>query len=135
VFFGGLSYASNLSATKALFGLDPVNPDTPTIGRVNPGNSVGFQLGLALGLNPDASVSVGWSQRFNARTTLDGTALPGTSLTEATLRLGASYIYAASRAVDVGLGIGLTRDAPDFNFSVSFPFRRSLLPEKARRPQ
>jgi tetratricopeptide (TPR) repeat protein len=47
------------------------------------------------------------------------------------VRIGTSYVYAPSRAVDIGLGIGLTRDAPDFNVSVAFPFRFSLAPRRS----
>ena len=68
-------------------------------------------------------MSTGSSQRFSSRSTLDGVPLPGTFLTEAMLRIGTSYAYAPSRAVDLGLPIGLTRDSPDFYVHVTFPFR------------
>jgi hypothetical protein len=123
VFFGGASYLTNFAANKQVPVPDPMEPGQVRLGRLNPGNTIGFQLGMALGLNPETSVSAGWSQRFSSRSTLDGTPLPGTFLTEATLRIGASYVYAPSRAVDVSLGIGLARDTPDFNFSIAFPFR------------
>jgi hypothetical protein len=90
-------------------------------------------MGMALGLNPEASISLGWDQRLTRRTTLDGVPLAGTFLTEANLRIGTSYVYAPARTVELGLGIGLTRDAPDFYLSASFPFRLSLL--GARQPQ
>jgi len=134
VFFGGLSYSANLAATKQFRGLDPLEPEEPTTGLFNPGNTFGMQLGMAIGLNPDTSLSLGWNQRFSARTTFDGKPLPGTFLTEANLRIGTSYVYAPSRAVDVGLGIGLTRDTPDFQFSVAFPFRLSLKPQRPSSP-
>ena len=133
VFYGGLSYTANLAATKLFRGLDPVEPEESTEGRFNPGNTIGVQMGMALGLNPDTSLSLGWSQRISARTTFNGTPLPGTFLSEANLRIGTSYLYAPSRAVDIGLGIGLTRDAPDFNFSMAFPFRMSLLRPRASK--
>jgi hypothetical protein len=126
VFFGGLSYTANLPARKEFRGLNPSEPDEPTIGRFDPGDTIGMQLGLALGLNSETSLSLGWSQRFSARTTFNRAPLAGTFLTEANLRISTSYVYAPSRAVDVGLGIGLTRDAPDFQFSLAFPFRFSL---------
>lgn len=123
VFFGGVSYLANLAANKQVPGLDPIEPGQVRLGRLNPGNTIGVQLGMAIGLNPETSVSAGWSQRFSSRTTLDGVPVPGTFVTEATLRIGTSFVYAPSRAVDVGLGIGLTRDTPDFNVNVAFPFR------------
>lgn len=135
VFFGGLSYTANLAADKLFRGLDPTAPDEAVTGRFDPGNTIGMQMGLALGLNPDTSLSLGWNQRFSARTTFNRDALPGTFLTEANLRIGISYVYATSRAVDVGLGIGLTRDAPDFNVSLAFPFRFSLMRRAVAQPQ
>lgn len=110
VFFGGFSFTNNLAANKP-------------IGRVNPGNPFGFQLGMALALNLESSISFGWDQRFTGRTSLDGGRVPGSFLSEGTLRIGSSYVVAPRRSVDVNLGIGLTRDVPDFQFSFALPFR------------
>ncbi len=63
---------------------------------------------------------------------LNDNPLPGTFLTGATLRFGTSYVYAARRAIDLGIGVGMTRDVPDFQFSVSTPFRFSLARSEAK---
>ncbi len=110
VFFGGFSYTTNLSATKA-------------VGRINPSNPWGFHLGMALALNLESSLSFGWDQRFAGRTTLEGTPVPGSFLSEGTFRIGSSYVLAPGRSVDINLGIGLTRDVPDFQLSFAVPFR------------
>ena len=96
-------------------------------GVVRPGDTIGFSLGAALSVNPEASFNIGWDQRFTRKTTLNSMPLPGTFLTGATLRLGTSYVYSAGRAIDLGIGVGMTRDVPDFQFSISTPFRFSLI--------
>ncbi len=126
VFFGSLSYTANLSATKQIQGLDPTNPEDLTKGRLSPGDTIAFQLGTALAVNPEASLNFALDQRFTRSTSLDGQSLPGTYLSEAVFRVGTSYIYAPGRSVDLGLGIGLSRDSPNFQFSVNFPLRFSL---------
>ena len=77
VYFGGFSYTANLPSTKA-------------IGRINPGNPWGVQLGLAMALNLETSISFGWDQRFTGRATLEGIPVPGSFLTEGTFRIGSS---------------------------------------------
>jgi hypothetical protein len=131
VFFGSLSYTANLSATKRIQSSDPTNPNSLTTGRVNPGDTIGFQVGTALSVNPEASLNFALDQRFTRSTSLNGKSLPGTYLSEAVFHLGTSYIYASGRAVDLGLGIGLSRGAPNFQFSANFPLRFSLR-KKAR---
>jgi hypothetical protein len=126
VFFGSLSYTANLSATKRIQSSDPTNPNSLTTGRVNPGDTIGFQVGTALSVNPEASLNFALDQRFTRSTSLNGKSLPGTYLSEAVFHLGTSYIYAPGRSVDLGLGIGLSRGAPNFQFSANFPLRFSL---------
>jgi hypothetical protein len=126
VFFGSLSYTANLSATKRIQSSDPTNPNSLTTGRVNPGDTIGFQVGTALSVNPEASLNFALDQRFTRSTSLNGKSLPGTYLSEAVFHLGTSYIYAPGRSVDLGLGIGLSRGAPNFQFSLNLPLRFSL---------
>lgn len=127
VFFGSLSYAANLSATKQVQTID-TNGQSQTIpANLNPGDTIGFQVGTALAVNPEASLNFALDQRFTRSTSLNGKSLPGTYLSEAVFHVGTSYIYAPGRSVDLGLGIGLSRGAPNFQFSVNFPLRFSLL--------
>jgi hypothetical protein len=126
VFFGALSYLANLAGTKQFQQATDGGPDTTSTGVVKPGDTIGFALGAALSVNPEASFNIGWDQRFTRKTTLNDNPLPGTFLTGATLRFGTSYVYSAGRAIDLGIGVGMTRDVPDFQFSISTPFRFSL---------
>lgn len=132
VFFGGLSYSANLPASKFIQGLDPVQPDQRTLGRFDPGDTFGFQLGTALALNPEASVSFGWEQRFTRDTSINRQRIPGSFLNEGMFRFGTSYVYAPGRTVDLGIGLGLTRDVPHFQFTVALPFRIPFPPREPR---
>lgn len=127
VFFGSLSYAANLSATKQIQTTDANGDSQMTPADLNPGDTIGFQVGTALAVNPEASLNFALDQRFTRSTSLDGKSLPGTYLSEAVFHVGTSYVYAPGRSVDLGLGIGLSRGAPNFQFSVNFPLRFSLI--------
>jgi hypothetical protein len=126
ILFGGFSYTANFSSDKGIAGLDPEHPERITLGRVDPGNTFGFNLGAALSINPEMSLNAGWQQSFTRSTSLNYSRVPGSFLNEGLLRLGSTFMYMPGRVVDVGLGIGMTRDTPDFQFSVSFPFRFPL---------
>ena len=127
VFFGNVSYTQNFSATHTVASTDPTAAPGSTVpGRINPGNSVGFQLGSILALNPETSMTLGWDQRWTWTSQLNGSNIPSSSLVEGTLRVGTSYLYAPGRTVDLSFGVGLTPDTPNLQFSVGFPFRMSL---------
>ena len=111
VFFGSLSYSKSLAADKA------------GIGRVEPGQSLGTQLGLSFALNLETSLSIGWSQSWVENTRVDGATIGGSFERPGSLRLGATYIPTAGRSIDFGLNIGVTDDAPDVEISLAFPWR------------
>ena len=71
-------------------------------------------------------MTIGWDQRFTQETKLNGFRLPASYLVEGSLRIGTSYMYAPNRMVDLSFGVGLTPDTPNLQFSIGFPFRRSL---------
>lgn len=109
-FFGGLSYTFNLSERKPQ-------------GRIAPGDVWGINAGMAIALNIENSLNFGWEQRFADDTTLDHAPLPGSSLRVGVFRVGVTHSLTRDVAMDVAVGIGLTRDAPDVQASVSFPIR------------
>jgi hypothetical protein len=110
VFFATLSYAHDL-------------PSNESFGRVQTGDALGVQLGMALSLNPDTSMTFGLSQEFRRRTRLDGDALPGTDTQSSSFSLGLGRVLSTRLLLDLSLGIGLTRDTPDYVFQISLPFR------------
>jgi Na+-transporting methylmalonyl-CoA/oxaloacetate decarboxylase gamma subunit len=126
VFFGGLSYAANLPITEMIANSSPTLNNQLVPGRINPGDTEGFEVGSALALNPQSSLSFTYQQLFTNESTLNGHRIPDSFFNEGIFQIGESYIYARGRAIDIGLGIGLTRDAPNFQFTVGLPFRLSL---------
>jgi hypothetical protein len=127
VFFGSVNYTKNLPAHHTIPISDPTDPSvTSTIGYIRPGDAFGFDLGSVLAINPETSMTVGWDQRFTRQSKLNGQTLPASYLVEGSLRIGTSYMYAPGRMVDLSFGVGVTPDTPNLQFSVGFPFRRTL---------
>lgn len=127
VFFGSLSYTRNFPAHHTVPISNPSNPDeTSEVAYIRPGDAFGFQLGSVLSLNPETSMTVGWSQQFTREAKLNGQPLPASYMVEGSLRIGTSYMFAPGRLLDVSMGVGLTPDTPNLQFSVSLPFRRQM---------
>ena len=127
VFYGTLDYTYNQPAHHTVPISNPSDPNvTSEVAYIRPGDAFGFQLGSVLSLNPETSMTVGWDQRFTTQSKLDGQPLPASYLVEGSLRVGTSYMFAPGRMMDVTMGVGLTPDTPNLQFSVSFPFRRTL---------
>ena len=127
VFFGSLNYTYNQPAHHTVPLSDPSDPSvTSEVAYIRPGWSTGFQLGSVLSVNPETSITVGWDQLFTRESKLNGQPLPASYLVEGSLRIGTSYMFAPGRMVDVSMGVGLTPDTPNLQFSVSVPFRRTL---------
>jgi hypothetical protein len=108
VFFGGVSYSRNFSADSDR-------------GRYRPGDSYGFDVGLALALNLATSLSFAYEHRFTEPSALDGQELPGSRLSTGIFTVGGSYSATPTTTVDVSVGIGVTEDAPDLMLQTSFP--------------
>jgi hypothetical protein len=123
IFFGSLAYTHNFSAAKMIS--NPANGQ-PIPASLEPGAATGFQLGSILAVNPEASLSLAWDQSYTRGTSVSGVPVPGSYLVGGTLRLGASYVYAPGKNVDLNFGLGLTRDVPNLQFTLGFPFRFSL---------
>jgi hypothetical protein len=124
ILFGSFSYAYNIPAGKVI--PDPRNAAQQILAHFEPGDTSGFQLGSILAVNPETSLSVAWDQSYTHGTTVDGLRIPGSYLVGGTLRLGGSYIYSPGKIIDLSLGIGVTRDVPNLQFTVGVPLRFAL---------
>jgi len=113
VLFGGLSAGYTPGGAKK-------------IGNVNPGESFGFNLGMALSLNLDNSLSFNYSYNHTLETMVDSRKIHGSDLTTSVFTIGLSRAKSDFYAMDIDLTIGLTRDSPDFQLYVTFPFEFSL---------
>lgn len=110
VFFGSYSFTHHFSETK-----NGIN--------VDPGNTHGLRFGTALATGPDTSLRAAFNVNFFDKTRLGDVALAGTDDTSALFEFGGSAVLTESTALDVLVGAGLTRSAPDFRITVALPIR------------
>ncbi len=110
VFYSTLAYGANL-------------PYKEQIGKVHIGDDLDWQLGGLLAVSPDTSLSFGFDQQFKWDTRVDGKAIPGGNGVAAVAQFGIDQVLSSRVLLDVTLGVGLTRDAPDYTLMVSLPIR------------
>jgi hypothetical protein len=93
------------------------------VGRVDPGDTVEYNLGLAFGLNERLALSFSVQQRIIGRTKLDGTKLDLTDVNAAAFFVGSSYVLNRWLSPSVSVGFGLTDGSPDYQIQLAFPIR------------
>ncbi|WP_097459111.1 acetate kinase [Mangrovitalea sediminis] len=117
VFFGGVNYLWNIKRD--------VNRDIggQHIGTVEPGDVLGFNLGMGLGLNERSSFGIGYEHSVVGKTRIDGQTSPDAVTTQlGTLLLNWGYRYGLTNSINLTLGAGLTRDTPDVQITLRTPF-------------
>ena len=120
VFFSSISYLHNLKRSDV--SRTVLGGERELLGDVQPGDIVGFNFGMGLGLNEKASFSLGYEHSSIGRTRQNGVAVPGAVRTQlGTLLLGFSYRINERRSLNVAVGAGLTRDTPDVTLTVRMP--------------
>ncbi|MCM0612965.1 hypothetical protein KFJ24_10830 [Marinobacter sediminum] len=92
-------------------------------GRFDPGDSIGFSLGMAIALNLNSSLSFAYDHQFTRRSSVNSRPVPGSYLTTGVLSAGSSYVFSDSVSMDVSIGVGVTVDSPDVQLGFSLPFR------------
>ena len=110
VFFGGLNYTYNASSHVSF-------------GKFEPGNSYGFDLGMAIALNLSTSLSFAYDHQFARRSVVNHIGIPGSDTSTGVFSVGASYSLNDSRNFNFALGVGVTEDSPDVLIDFSLPLR------------
>jgi hypothetical protein len=110
VFFGSYGFTHNFSETKNSV-------------RVEPGNVHSLRFGTALATGPDTSLRAALNLSYFDKTRVGGVALTGTNDPSGLFEFGGSVVLTESTAIDVLVGIGLTRNSPDYRISVALPIR------------
>jgi hypothetical protein len=110
VFLGGLAYTANLEDEKGGFDIDP-------------GDAWSFNLAAVLAAGPDVSLRAGFAMSFTDEAEVDGKEVAGSGRTEGVLSLGTGLTLSPSTLLDVGVGIGVTDDAPDVTARVALAYR------------
>jgi hypothetical protein len=110
VFYSTLAYSHDWSVDESF-------------GRVSRGDGLRWDLGAILAVNPATSLVLGLSQDFRGKTQVDRQSIPGSDTLASSLQLGFDRVLFRNVLLDVSLGVGLTRDAPDYVFQISTPIR------------
>ncbi|MDX9663586.1 hypothetical protein QMK50_01125 [Pseudomonas sp. P5_152] len=124
VLFGSLSYTHNLEESFDDIS-STVNVDTP--GKVRLGDSFQIGAGVAFALNEKMSMSFSVSDLVQRKSKLKADGGDWQSVTSSDANAGyfnVGMTVAASDNLTIvpNLSIGLTDDAPDFTFSLKFPY-------------
>jgi hypothetical protein len=110
VLFGSLNYQWN------------VKRDIGGVGTVDPGDSIGINFGMGIGLNENLSFSLGYDHAVYRKNTLDGQRLGNSKTTHAgSMLFGTSYRLGNRTTMNMSLGIGVTTSSPDVQFTVKVP--------------
>lgn len=97
--------------------------DLKSIGHIKPGSSLRLFAGTSMAINLDTSISYSFQLSYSDETEFNGNDISGSDYTTATLSFGLSRILSNETSLDFNVGIGLTEDAPDFQFTASMPIR------------
>ncbi len=120
VFFGSVTYMHNFPRNDV--SRTVLNGAQEYLGRIAPGNVLGFNFGMGLALNEKSSFSIGYDHSSIARTLINGQPAAGSVRTQlATLLLGYSYRLSNTTSLNVSVGAGLTRDTPDVSLTIRLP--------------
>jgi hypothetical protein len=121
IFFGTFSYTKNFKRGNIYRTV--LNGERELLGDIDPGNVLGFNVGMGLALNEKASFSIGYDHSSVSRMRQNGQVIPGSVRIQlGTLLLGGSYRLSNNRTLNLSVGAGLTRDTPDVTLMVRMPF-------------
>lgn len=118
VIYGGLSYFYHIARD-----VDQLVGDV-LIGRVDPGDAIGANIGFGFALNPRFSYSLGYRHNFifPTETELGDTTQRSNKLHVGAFNFGLSYRVTAKRTINLGFEFGVTEDAPDVSITLRSPF-------------
>ncbi|SDH28858.1 hypothetical protein SAMN04487926_103290 [Paraburkholderia steynii] len=122
VFFGNFSYLHSFARSD--LSLHILNGETDFVGKIQPGDIYGFNIGMGLALNEKASFSIGYDQSIVLPTKQNGSTVPGSvRVILGTLLVGYSYRLTPKTTLNFSLGAGLTRDTPDLTLTFRMPIQ------------
>ena len=111
VFFGGINYIWNFKRNVG-----------NGWGEIDPGNAYGFNFGMGMSLNDKTSFSIGYEHTVVAPVQQNGQDMPGSLTSElGTLLFGYAYQLNPTTNINLTLGVGVTRYAPDVQVTLRVP--------------
>jgi opacity protein-like surface antigen len=93
------------------------------IGTYDPGDAWQYNLGFTLALNERMAMNLSLSDRIISKTKIAGQSILRTDANAATLFAGLTYSLTRELAMNFSVGVGITKDAPDFQLEMRLPFR------------
>ena len=125
VFFGNISYLWNIEkniGSQRLFTEELGKaPTSKPVGKIDPGDAIGFSFGTSLAYNEKASFSLGYSHNIYFKTKQDGVNIDGSDFDVGQFTFGLNYIFAKKTSANLAVAIGATRDAPDVQMTLRVP--------------
>ncbi len=119
VMFASGSYTTNTTAS----GLNQ-NRGGRILSEVDPGDSIGFSMGLAYALNYDVSITASYQQSYAFSSKYSFTnkdEVKTADQTSASLNFSLGLRTNPKRIINISLGYGLTEDTPDVTLGFSMP--------------
>ncbi|MGV8842642.1 MAG: hypothetical protein ACOH2I_05220 [Pseudomonas sp.] len=124
VIFGNLSYTYNLEDS-----FSDISPQrgVKVAGDVDQGNWIQFGMGVAFALNERMSLSMSFSELISQKSRIkqkgqSWQSIVGSDANAAYFNIGMTYAVNNDFTIVPNLSIGMTPDAPDFTFSLKFPY-------------
>ena len=116
VFFGNLGYVYNMERDYG-----------GSTGKVNPGDSISFGLGMGFSVNDRASYSLGYSHSTVFETEQNGQTLSNSDILQVgSMAFGYSYRITDNISASFNVNAGLTDDAPDVQTTFRIPIKFDL---------
>lgn len=115
--------SASLSTNTRVSDLDQ-NRNGRILSMVEPGDSLGFSMGMAYALNYDVSLTASYQQSYSFSSTYsfkNGDVVNTAAQTSGSLNFSLGLRTDSSRIVNVSLGYGLTEDTPDITLGFSMP--------------
>ncbi len=109
VVFGSLNYTHSFKE------------DYENYGEIQPGDTVGYSIGMAIALSYQTAVNFSFDQSITQKMKRGGEDVVGSFVNSANFKAGVNWALSERASVDVSTGIGLTEDSPDLTVEVRIP--------------
>ena len=124
IVFGNIAYTYNFEES---FDDISAQQGVTVPGKVQLGNTFNFGLGVAFALNEKMSLAMSFSELISQKSKVkpDGQGwqdVDNSNFNAAYYNIGMTFAPTPQLSIVPNLAIGLTPDAPDFTFSLKFPY-------------
>ncbi|WP_457642476.1 transporter [Persephonella sp.] len=127
VVFGGFAYSYNIEEEIKKYYKSPTTGEVSKLDKIDPGDTVSFNLGFAYALSYNFSLNFQYAQdyTFTTKSVVNGVKndVQNSTLNSAILKIGTGWALSDRSSFNVSLSIGLTNDAPSYILEFRFPYR------------